>query len=297
MNQERYNKLIEQEAAHWGSVFGGQPDPENPQLWHDDRLFEIFFGKEFRHFLDRIATTGPDVLELGCGEGSLSIQLAERGKNVTASDLSPERIARARELARNLSNPPTFMVGDLNTISLPSEQYDCVVAHDALHHVLALENLLDEVHKSLRPSGKLIIMDFIGIGRARKSLAALLYALLPTYKPYRQKWKLRKRFASFLASEEEKRRALQEETGASLLHSGSPFEEISQQSILTSVKSRFVIIDEYTFNPFWYYLAPKLLLPKRMRYDVARLLRTVDDLIINFGLSMGAYVFLEAKKL
>ncbi len=297
MNQERYNKLIEQEARHWGSAFGGQRDPENPQLWHDDRLFEIFFGKEYRHFLDRIVKAGLQVLELGCGEGRLSIQLAERGKNLTAIDLSPERIARARELARNLSNPPAFMVGDLNTISLPSEQYDCVVAHDALHHVLALDNLLDEVHKSLRLGGKLIIMDFVGMGRARKFLAALLYALLPTYKPYRQKWHLRKRFASFLATENEKRQALQQKEGSPLLHSDSPFEEISQQSIVISVKRRFVLIDEYTFNPFWYYLAPKLLLPKSMRYDVAHLLRTMDNLIVNLGLSKGAYVFLEAKKL
>lgn len=291
---EKYDRLVEQEASYWGRV---RPDPENPQLWHDDHLFEIFFGNEYRYFLHRIERAGTELLELGCGEGHLSLLLAQRGKRVTAIDLSMERIERAGKSAAFLAHPPLFSVGDLNTIILPPNRYDCVISHDALHHIYALDHLLDQVHASLRRGGKFIILDFIGMGRLRKMLAAMLYAVLPTYKPYRKKWRLRKRLSSFLATEEQRRNALLQDHSERALHPDSPFEEISQSSILRSVQERFAIREYRSFNPFWYYLAPKLRVKSRIRYAIARAFRSMDDMLVRSGLARGAYVFLEAEKL
>lgn len=295
MRVQQYKDLIEQEAGHWGSV---HPDPHNPQIWDDERLFEIYFGKEYRHLIQRVQSNGSKVLELGCGEGNLAIELTKRYMDVTAIDLSTERIEKARAKSSQLASPtpPHFIVGDLNTLELPHKQFDCIVANGALHHILNLDHLLDESVGALKPSGSLVVLDFIGMAMVRKILAACLYGLLPTYKPYREKLHLRTRLRSFLATEDTRRHAL-ERKDLSALHPESPFEEISQYSIVQKIKDRFRVVELFTFSPFWYYLAPKVRLPKSLRYRAASLFHSMDRLLVQTRIAQGAYVFIEAKKI
>jgi ubiquinone/menaquinone biosynthesis C-methylase UbiE len=294
IDRQQYGELLSREAAHWSGV---QPDPQNPQLWQDKKLFELFFGQEYRYFLDRICSHGSRVLELGCGEGSLALELARRGMRVTAFDLSPGRIQRARDRARQtpLRHVPTFRVADLNTVPLPKQQFDCVVAHDALHHLYKLDHVLEQTQKALKQQGRFVVMDYRGMTRIRKLLAAFLFALLPTYQSYRTKWELRHRLRSFLATESSKRAAL--ETGRrDTLHSESPFEEISQESILRQIGERFQITELRSFCPFGFYLAPKIRIPTVMKYSVAKFLKEMDDELTQCGVP-GAYFFLEAKNI
>jgi ubiquinone/menaquinone biosynthesis C-methylase UbiE len=293
-NNTRYQELIEKESKHWGSV---RPDPRNPQIWQDAELFEIFFGPEYRRFIEQAGTSGPAVLELGCGEGHLTLELARRGHRVTAIDLSAERIERAQAKARDIGKEAqiTFVVADLNIASLPSAAYDCVVAHDSLHHIFDLKHLCDEVFKSLKPNGRFLVMDFVGMGPARRIFAAALYALLPTYQSYREKWRLRHQLPRFLASEAKKQQSLEAGT-TSALHHDSPFEEISQRSIVQEIARRFLLDRYVSFCPFWYYFAAKVRLPRRLKYPMARCLRTMDNAMLTLHLARGAYVSLEARK-
>ena len=293
IESQRYKDLIARESRHWGEV---KYDPQNPQIWHDARLFEIFFGEEYRRLLRRATECGGEILELGCGVGGLAIELAAAGNRVTAIDLSPQRIEQARANAAlrpglNIS----FITADLNTASLPPDQYDCIVAHDSLHHILSLGHLCDEILKSLKPGGRLLVMDYVGMGVFRKILAGFLYAVLPTYQPYRVKWGLRHRLKSFLASEETKREAI-EQSSAAELHHESPFEEISQGSIVREIHTRFRVREEIFFAPFWFYLAAKLRISVTLKYSAARMFRAFDIFILRLRLARGAYVWIDAQK-
>jgi ubiquinone/menaquinone biosynthesis C-methylase UbiE len=292
---KQYDELIAKESRHWGEV---RQDTQNPQIWHDPKLFEIFFGKEYRLFVNYVLAQGPRILELGCGEGNLTLELASHGLDLTAIDLSPERIERARSRARglNLGVQPNWIVADLNAFSLPKNGFDCVVAHDSLHHILHLGHLCEEVTQALKPDGRFIIMDYVGMGFLRKLVAGFLYGVLPTYQPYSMKWRLRKRLSGFLATEAQKRKALDQESTESL-HEHSPFEEISQQSILDEIKKRFEIVEQRSYNPFWFYLAAKIRVPGRWKYAIARILRSFDDLMIRLRLTRGAYVLIVARNL
>ena len=285
----RYEQLARREAAHWGAA---GHDPENPQIWDDPVLQEIFFGAEERHFLARAAAIGPRVLELGCGEGDLALALAERGLDVTAIDLSPERV-RAAEKRPVKGKVPRFLVGDLNTMELPAGPFDGVVAHDALHHVVALEDLLARVERVLRPGGTLLVLDFTGMGRIARMLSAAIVAVLPTAMPYARKWRLRRRLGAFLASEREKREALARGAGDAL-HEGSPFEGVSQESIVPALARRFEIVEHRAFLPFFWYLAPKLKLGGP-RHAIARTFRAWDDTLQRIG-ARGAYFIVEARR-
>jgi SAM-dependent methyltransferase len=293
MKREEYEILIGREAAHWGAV---AHEGKDPQIWDDERLFEIFFGSEYRHLLRRVEEHGPRVLELGCGNGGTALALAGRGLHVTGIDLSADRVeAAGREsLRRGLAGRTVFLAGDLNTMPLPASSFDCVVAHDALHHILELGNLLDRVRGALVPGGRLVVMDFVGMGGVRRVVAAALFALLPTYRSYRSKWGLRRRLVPFLTPEGEKRRALAEGS-ANLLHAESPFEEISGPSIRTEIASRFRVEEFFTFCPFWYYLAPKLRLPGSLRYTVARAFHALDGTMIRIRPRAGAHIFMTAS--
>jgi len=313
MKKEEYDILIRREAAHWGGSARARDDLQTspqtgsrtglqsgqetwPQIWEDEKLFEIFFGNEYRHFLRRVEEHGPRVLELGCGNGGTSLALAERGLQVTGIDLSPERVdaARREALRKGLTARTTFLAGDLNLMPLSPSSFDCVVAHDSLHHILELGSLLDRVRGTLVPGGRLVVMDFVGMGKFLKVSAAAMVALLPTYRSYRSKWGLRRRLASFLTSEKHKRMALESGT-ADRLHSESPFEEISGPSIRAEIESRFRIEEYFTFCPFWYYLAPKLRMPGSVRYTVARTLHALDDAMIRIRPRAGAHIFISAR--
>jgi 2-polyprenyl-3-methyl-5-hydroxy-6-metoxy-1,4-benzoquinol methylase len=287
-----YDDLIAREAAHWS---GGRGPSHEPQIWDDPALFEIFFGREFRLFFGAIRDAGDDVLELGCGDGLLACDLARSGAAVTGVDLSPERIARARAGASSVApGHVDFIVGDLNTMALPEARFDVVVAHDALHHLLNIEDVLDRAARSLRPPGRLVILDYIGMGRPRRVLAAGLAAILPTHRSYGEKWALRSRLPAFMANEGEKRAALAA-GGGRALHPESPFEEISQAGMLAAINARFRILRQITFNPFWFYLAPKVRFPRLFRPGAARLMRRMDELLVATRLCRGAYLFLEAR--
>jgi 2-polyprenyl-3-methyl-5-hydroxy-6-metoxy-1,4-benzoquinol methylase len=289
----QYEDLLRQEANHWSSVHA---DPANPQIWHDKELFEIFFGREYAMFVDRAVQHGPHILELGCGEGALAITLARRGLSVTALDLSEARLARARKNAERagVSDRTEFRAADLNTVELPPNTYSCVVAHDSLHHILSLDRLLARVSKSLTPEGAFLVMDYVGMGTFRKLLAAGLFAVLPTYQPYATKLRLRKRLRGFLASEETRRAALSE-ADSSLLHPDSPFEEISASSIIEGIENHFSVQQLLSFLPFWFYLAPKIRVPRRVRYAFGRILRSLDNGLRGLGVS-GAYIFVDSRK-
>jgi len=164
-------------------------------------FFEIFFGKEYQQFVNYVLAQGPRILELGCGEGNLTLELASHGLDLTAIDLSPERHRagsitsegieswRSAELDRR--RPQYF--------SSSKNGFDCAVAHDSLHHILHLGHLCEEVTQALKPDGRFIIMDYVGMGFLRKLVAGFLYGILPTYQPYTMKWRLRKRLSGFLA--------------------------------------------------------------------------------------------------
>ena len=99
------------------------------------------------------------VLDLGCGAGWFSLELARCGMTVDGYDISPKQI----EIAKKFSNESqessdlllhgnfgstNYQVIDLNQVSLEEEKYEAVVSFGTLHHIKYLNHLLKEVHKS-----------------------------------------------------------------------------------------------------------------------------------------------------
>lgn len=72
------------------------------------------------------------VADLGCGTGSLSVLLAERGYRVTAVDLSPKMVALAEEKARAAGVAVDFGVDDAADPRLPAGSFDIVLSRHVI---------------------------------------------------------------------------------------------------------------------------------------------------------------------
>ena len=94
------------------------------------------------------------VAELGCGTGSLTLLLAQRGYAVTAVDLSPDMLALAEQKCRGLG--VRFLCQDMSRLALPGEADAVVSCLDSVNYVprpAALRRTFARVYRALAPGG------------------------------------------------------------------------------------------------------------------------------------------------
>ena len=106
---------------------------------------------------------GSDVLEYGCGPGSLAYFLAHRGAHVTGIDISSVAIDHARERAEQegVSDRTRFEVMDAEELALPDSSFDLVCGTGILHH-LDLERAFGQLTRVLKPDGEAIFVEPLG---------------------------------------------------------------------------------------------------------------------------------------
>jgi cyclopropane-fatty-acyl-phospholipid synthase len=106
---------------------------------------------------------GQDILELGCGWGSLTLWMAERfrGSRITAvSNSRPQReFIESQCRARGLNNV-TVITQDVNTLQLDRSQFDRAVSIEMFEHMRNYDTLLCRIASWLRPGGKLFVHIF-----------------------------------------------------------------------------------------------------------------------------------------
>lgn len=105
---------------------------------------------------------GQDILELGCGWGSLALWMAEhypRSRITAVSNSVPQRhYIEGRCAARGLRNL-TVHTADMNDYS-PATRFDRVVSVEMFEHMRNYEALLARIADWLRPEGRLFVHIF-----------------------------------------------------------------------------------------------------------------------------------------
>jgi len=106
---------------------------------------------------------GQDILELGCGWGSLSLWMAERYPNARITAVSNSRSQgshiQVQCQRRGLSNV-RVITADINTLSLGTKTFDRCVSIEMFEHMRNYERLLALIATWLRPGGKLFVHIF-----------------------------------------------------------------------------------------------------------------------------------------
>lgn len=105
---------------------------------------------------------GMDVLDVGCGPGTITVDLATLvpGGRVIGVDTSPEVLAKAAELAvaRGVDNVE-LEEADVAALPYSDSSFDVVHAHQVLQHLLDPVAALREMRRVLRPGGVLAVRD------------------------------------------------------------------------------------------------------------------------------------------
>ncbi|MFF3113265.1 class I SAM-dependent methyltransferase [Kitasatospora sp. NPDC057904] len=106
------------------------------------------------------APSGPfDVLDVGCGTGSLSMLLARRGHRVTGVDLAPRMLERARAKLAEAGLPARFLTGDAAAPPVGEERFDVLLCRHLLWTLPDPEAALRQWTALLRPGGRLVLVE------------------------------------------------------------------------------------------------------------------------------------------
>lgn len=129
---------------------------------------------------------GLEVLEIGCGTGLLSVQVAPYVRSILAVDAAGGMIEALKvklegldgadgDAARRAIQPMCILLQDPEDSRLPPgaggqrQKFDLVISHLTLHHISDLRALLTTMYGCLRPGGQVALTDFEDFGpEARK---------------------------------------------------------------------------------------------------------------------------------
>ena len=149
------DEVKQQVAAHWNRRAAG---------------FDNDFGHSIRTEAERAAWDrildlvaggrgALDALDVGCGTGFLSLELAARGHRVTGIDFAPQMLTEATKKAAGQGLAVRFEEGDAEALRFSDASFDLVMTRHVLWTLPHPEGAIDEWIRVLRPGGRLAVVD------------------------------------------------------------------------------------------------------------------------------------------
>jgi SAM-dependent methyltransferase len=256
---------------------------------------DAFWDREIAAVCARRHPRPARLLSLGAGNGDIELDIASRLRDqgignleVVLVDLNPVMLERAVANAQQMGISDTLQIveGDFNTWTA-AEPADIYFAHHSLHHVLALEHLLDELRDSLAADGVLLINDMIGRnGHKRWPEAAELVNRIWSIMPERY------RFNRYVGSVDD--------VYPDWDCSNVGFEGIRAQDILPLLLERFYpetyitfanVIDPFVDRVYGLNFNPDT----REDADFIDAIARIDDAAIDLGLTTPTHMFASFK--
>lgn len=150
LSRDEARRMQAQTLAHWEDVFGGETAA---------KVDAAIGNAVLDAALDWLCGGTSDLLDFGCGNGSVLVKCARRGvARVTGMDLSPNAIARAQAMAAiNGVTGARFWVGGVEALeALPKASQDGAVLWNIVDNLPPEEALrtLDAVRGIVRPGGR-----------------------------------------------------------------------------------------------------------------------------------------------
>jgi ArsR family transcriptional regulator len=149
------------------------------------RYFDDLAGRFGRHYVPGRSWKGlaemllklippMTIADLGAGEGTLSLLLAQRAKRVIAVDSSEKMVEYGADVAkRNGVENLEYRLGDLEELPLADGDVDLALLHQSLHHAIHPNVAIAEAWRIVRPGGRVVVMDLL---KHRSEEAREMYA-------------------------------------------------------------------------------------------------------------------------
>lgn len=157
-------------AVSYNEIWPGNPSREAPEIqdWdpHKYATNARFVAELGRPVLDLLAPRpGERILDLGCGDGVLTLEIARHGANVVGIDASSEMVAAAR------SSGVDAHCMDGAALQF-ADEFDAVFSNAALHWIKPPDAVATGVWRALRPGGR-FVGEFGGSGNVAAITGAM----------------------------------------------------------------------------------------------------------------------------
>jgi SAM-dependent methyltransferase len=120
----------------------------DPEAYGRDGAFVHGLADGVLEWLD--ARAGERILDLGCGDGQLTLRISAAGASVVGVDNSPAMVAAAR--GRGVQAE----VGSAEALPVADESFDAVFSNAALHWVHDQDAMMTQVRRVLKPGGRFV---------------------------------------------------------------------------------------------------------------------------------------------
>lgn len=131
-------------------------------------FYDVFYKEkdykqesEFIHSLISENNKGGIMLELACGTGNHSFYFEKLQYKITASDYSPDMIARAKAKAALKNSENKFEVADMTALPFEDTSFDTVIClFDSIGYVQTnslVSKAISEAYRVLKPGGQFIV--------------------------------------------------------------------------------------------------------------------------------------------
>jgi demethylmenaquinone methyltransferase/2-methoxy-6-polyprenyl-1,4-benzoquinol methylase len=120
-----------------------------------------------------------NVLDVATGTGNVAIAIAKKyhNYNITGLDISSEMLKVAAKKSEGIKKIK-YVLGDIERLDMPSNSFDIVVSAFSLSTFNDPAHALEEMHRVLKPGGKIILLDMLKITDATlKRLMKIYYSL------------------------------------------------------------------------------------------------------------------------
>jgi len=326
----QYEEKLRQEARYWGEnahiLFqsGAIPyDFDRRKATHitDPNIFrilsarrsdpvaeEIWAGENIAYILE-LSKSCKDAIDLGCGGGWMTLELARSGIAVIGYDIGEGRLQMAREYYEKirLEEPGVgtiiYKQADLNKLELPPELIDLAVSIGTFHHILENRRLTHQVYNALRSGGYFIIMDVAEervrfANRVGNFLLLLFLLPVPSYIPFASR--ILHVFFSFVSIflGHDRTHHIKIVLKRVLLRNkkiagGAPFEGAGMytEEIVRSVFKKVDVSYRSSFG-----IRNRLNFKLKNRYAFLKLLNKIDNYFAGSKVCPGTVLFLVARK-
>jgi len=125
---------------------------------------------------------GKNVLDVGCGDGTLTLELTKDGADVVGVDLSPEMVEASKSKGINAN------IGTV--LDLPfNNEFDAVFSNAVLHWVHDAEKALENIANSLK-NGGIFVAEFGGKGNIQSAIQAIkqVFEENPEFGEFKNVW-------------------------------------------------------------------------------------------------------------
>lgn len=262
-------------------------------IWRNSIFLSEEYGPRCKWIIDSLKKAGiRSVIELGSGNGWLSLELAREGFKVTGLDISRESVTIARDYLNSLEGKETISLRYIceNILDYKGYSGESIVCFGFLHHLppQSLKELIQYLSKRMKSNQVLLAVE-PRYDYASYELAFLIYALrgvLPNHFHYENvKKDVMLHINEIFAELSESNKNQSEMDNAS-----------NSNLIVETIKENFDQVDLQYCTSFFDKIIGSIRVAEKDLPRLSKLLKQLDEIIVKYNYNFSRIVKIRAEK-